>query len=65
LSATQRARCATVNTPEGKPLVEGKKRDLFTDGEEEEAALTKVVPFLVEDELAAWVLPSRRSRTGA
>jgi putative intracellular protease/amidase len=40
-----------VNTPQGKPLVEGKNVTGFTDGEEEDAGLTKVVPFLVEDEL--------------
>jgi putative intracellular protease/amidase len=36
---------------QGKPLVEGKHVTGFTDGEEEEVQLTKVVPFLVEDEL--------------
>ncbi|VVB42688.1 Dimethylallyltransferase [Beijerinckiaceae bacterium RH AL1] len=36
---------------DGKPLVEGKKVTGFTDGEEEAVGLTKVVPFLVEDEL--------------
>ena len=40
-----------VKTPEGKPLVEGKNVTGFTNGEEEEVGLTKVVPFLVEDEL--------------
>jgi putative intracellular protease/amidase len=40
-----------VKTSEGKPLVEGKNVTGFTDGEEEEVGLTKVVPFLVEDEL--------------
>jgi putative intracellular protease/amidase/catechol 2,3-dioxygenase-like lactoylglutathione lyase family enzyme len=35
----------------GKPLVKGKHVTGFTDGEEEEVQLTKVVPFLVEDEL--------------
>src|SRR5215471_4417719 len=36
-----------VRTPNGKPLVEGKNVTGFTDGEEEEMGLTKVVPFLV------------------
>jgi len=40
-----------VNAPEGKPLVEGKNVTGFTNGEEEKVGLTKVVPFLVEDEL--------------
>jgi putative intracellular protease/amidase len=40
-----------VNTPEGKPLVDGKNVTGFTDGEEEDVGLTTVVPFLVEDEL--------------
>ena len=35
----------------GAPLVEGKHVCGFTNGEEEEVKLTKVVPFLVEDEL--------------
>ena len=35
----------------GEPLVKGKRVTGFTDGEEEEVQLTKVVPFLVEDEL--------------
>jgi putative intracellular protease/amidase len=34
-----------------KPLVEGKHVTGFTNGEEEEVQLTKIVPFLVEDEL--------------
>jgi putative intracellular protease/amidase len=37
--------------PDGKLLVEGKTVTGFTNGEEEEVGLTKVVPFLVEDEL--------------
>jgi putative intracellular protease/amidase len=35
-----------VTTPKGKPLVEGKNVTGFTNGEEEEMGLTKVVPFL-------------------
>ena len=35
----------------GKPLVQGKKVTSFTNTEEEAVGLTKVVPFLVEDEL--------------
>jgi putative intracellular protease/amidase len=35
----------------GEPLVAGKHVTGFTNGEEEEVGLTKVVPFLVEDEL--------------
>jgi putative intracellular protease/amidase len=42
-----------VNRPDGKPLVEGKKVTGFTNTEEEAVGLTKVVPFLVEDELKA------------
>jgi putative intracellular protease/amidase/predicted enzyme related to lactoylglutathione lyase len=38
-------------TYKGKPLVNGKHVTGFTNGEEEEAKLTNVVPFLVEDEL--------------
>jgi putative intracellular protease/amidase/catechol 2,3-dioxygenase-like lactoylglutathione lyase family enzyme len=34
-----------------QPLVKGKRVTGFTNGEEEDAKLTKVVPFLVEDEL--------------
>lgn len=36
---------------QGEPLVNGKHVTGFTNGEEEEVKLTKVVPFLVEDEL--------------
>ena len=42
-----------VGTPDGKPLVEGKKVAGFTNTEEEGMGLTQVVPFLVEDELKA------------
>jgi putative intracellular protease/amidase/catechol 2,3-dioxygenase-like lactoylglutathione lyase family enzyme len=38
-------------TCQGAPLVKGKHVAGFTNGEEEEMQLTKVVPFLVEDEL--------------
>jgi putative intracellular protease/amidase len=38
-------------TYKGEPLVQGKHVTGFTNGEEEEVKLTKVVPFLVEDEL--------------
>ena len=38
-------------TYKGAPLVKGKRVTGFTNGEEEEVGLTKVVPFLVEDEL--------------
>lgn len=40
-----------VKTPAGRPLVDGKKVTGFTNGEEADVGLTKVVPFLVEDEL--------------
>jgi putative intracellular protease/amidase len=40
-----------VKAPDGKLLVEGKEVTGFTNGEEEEMGLTKVVPFLVEDEM--------------
>ncbi|WP_263263283.1 type 1 glutamine amidotransferase domain-containing protein [Pseudomonas sp. RIT-PI-S] len=40
-----------VNTPEGRPIVEGKRVTGFTNSEEEAVGLTKVVPFLVEDML--------------
>jgi putative intracellular protease/amidase len=36
---------------QGAPLVKGKHVTGFTNGEEEAVQLTKVVPFLVEDEL--------------
>jgi len=36
---------------EGAPIVKGKRVTGFTNGEEEAVHLTKVVPFLVEDEL--------------
>ena len=40
-----------VRAPDGRALVDGKKVTGFTNSEEEEMGLTKVVPFLVEDEL--------------
>jgi putative intracellular protease/amidase len=38
-------------TYKGAPIVKGKRVTGFTNGEEEAVHLTKVVPFLVEDEL--------------
>src|SRR6059058_425184 len=38
-------------TYKGEPLVKGKRVTGFTNGEEADVQLTKVVPFLVEDEL--------------
>jgi putative intracellular protease/amidase len=40
-----------VKTPDGKLFVDGKTVTGFTNGEEAAVDLTKVVPFLVEDEL--------------
>jgi len=40
-----------VKAPNGKLLVDGKTVTGFTNGEETEMELTKVVPFLVEDEM--------------
>jgi putative intracellular protease/amidase len=40
-----------VRMPDGKLLVQGKDVTGFTNGEEKEVGLTKVVPFLVEDEM--------------
>lgn len=42
-----------VTTPDGKPLVEGRKVTGFTNSEEAAVGLTDIVPFLVEDELKA------------
>jgi putative intracellular protease/amidase len=40
-----------VRTPDGNLFVDGKTVSGFTNGEEAEVELTKVVPFLVEDEM--------------
>lgn len=40
-----------VRTPDGKLLVQDREVTGFTNGEEEEVGLTKIVPFLVEDEM--------------
>jgi putative intracellular protease/amidase len=40
-----------VKTPDGSLLVKGKEVTGFTNGEEEAVGLTKIVPFLVEDEM--------------
>jgi putative intracellular protease/amidase len=40
-----------VKTADGRFLVQGKEVTGFTNGEEEEMSLTKIVPFLVEDEM--------------
>lgn len=40
-----------VKNPDGTPFVEGRHVTGFTNSEEEAMGLTKVVPFLVEDEL--------------
>lgn len=42
-----------AKTPDGKPLVDGKKVTGFANTEEEAVGLTQIVPFLVEDELKA------------
>jgi len=42
-----------AKTADGQPLVKGKRVTGFTNSEEEAVQLTKVVPFLVEDELKA------------
>ena len=51
-----------AKTPDGRPLVEGKNVTGFTNTEEEAVGLTRVVPFLVEDELKA--KGGRFSKTG-
>lgn len=40
-----------VTNPDGTPFVQGRYLTGFTNSEEEAVGLTKVVPFLVEDEL--------------
>jgi putative intracellular protease/amidase len=40
-----------VKLPNGEPLVKGKEVTGFSDSEEEAVQLTKVVPFLLEDEM--------------
>lgn len=40
-----------VKNPDGTPFVRGRRMTGFTNSEEEAMGLTKVVPFLVEDEL--------------
>lgn len=42
-----------ATTPDGKPLVQGKKVTGFANSEEAAVGLTDIVPFLVEDELKA------------
>ena len=51
-------------TCSGQPLVKGKRVTGFTNGEEVEVQLSKVVPFLVEDELLRLGAISRREKTG-
>ena len=43
----------SVNGPDGKPLVNGRKVTGFTNSEEDAVGLTDVVPFLVENVLTA------------
>ena len=45
------AALVNVKSENGNPLVKGKKVTGFSDTEEEAVGLTKVVPFLLEDEL--------------
>ncbi len=46
-----RPACSIALQFQGQPIVKGKRVTGFTNGEEEAVHLTKVVPFLVEDEL--------------
>lgn len=45
------AALVNVKAPDGEPLVKGKEVTGFSNAEEEAINLTKVVPFLLEDEL--------------
>jgi putative intracellular protease/amidase len=45
------AALVNVKAPNGEPLVKGKEVTGFSNSEEEAVHLTKVVPFLLEDEL--------------
>jgi putative intracellular protease/amidase len=45
------AALANVKAPNGEPLVKGKEVTGFSNSEEEAVNLTKVVPFLLEDEM--------------
>ena len=45
------AALVNVKAPDGEPLVKGKEVTGFSNSEEEAVKLTKVVPFLLEDEL--------------
>lgn len=42
-----------VKAANGEPLIKGRRVTGFTNGEEEAVELTKVVPFLIEDEFKA------------
>lgn len=42
-----------VTTPDGQPLVKGRKVTGFANSEDAAVGLTEVVPYLVEDELKA------------
>ena len=53
-SATPPGVLRHIKTPDGRPLVQGKKVTGFTNLEEKAVGLTKWCPFLVEDELQFW-----------